>query len=317
MERDNSDCDAPDMDMTVGEYWEAGMNISFGLILSENKAEARGIYLEDPRYIRVYRSEADRASGDVAYYVLERGHDYKIEEPDLDFRFEFQTEIYHPMLVDGVPKSVKIQYKKDAGVEYGILEETENMSWLQGRNTLRGQLEMSKTVLDPAGNVDESNDEMFEFIVTLENDSDPGPFYNEPGNPDEQNIPWYGVEDTETGAILYYHKIEPLEDGSIEYVDELTACVNGNYNNGLKDGYAGNIMVQESRNKVTADIRMNAKDKWVITNVPGSPGAMSSRVGTTPEGTSMLPRADLLCCQARRFSPAMTLVPAGAPVNAT
>ena len=255
-------------DYTVGDYWEKDLNISFGLILSEGHADARGIYLDDPRYIRVYRSEADRASGDVAYYVLERGHDYKIEEPDLDFRFEFQTEIYHPMLVDGVPKSVKIQYKKDAGVEYGILEETENMSWLQGRNILRGQLEMSKTVLDPAGNVDESNDKMFEFIVTLENDSDPGPFYNEPGNPDEQNIPWYGVEDTETGAILYYHKIEPLEDGSIEYVDELTACVNGNYNNGLKDGYAGNIMVQESRNKVTADIRMNAKDKWVITNVP-------------------------------------------------
>jgi LPXTG-motif cell wall-anchored protein len=255
-------------DYTVGDYWEKDLNISFGLILSENHADARGIYLDDPRYIRVYRSEADRAADNVAYYVLERGHDYKIEEPDLDFRFEFQTEVYHPMLVDGVPQSVKIQYKNDDGVEYGILEETDNMSWLQGRNILRGQLEMSKTVLDPAGNVDQNNDEVFEFVVTLENDSDPGPFYNDPVDPDEQNIPWYGVEDAETGAILYYHKIEPLEDGSILYVDELTACVNGNYNNGLKDGYAGNIMVQESRNKVTADIRMNAKDKWVITNVP-------------------------------------------------
>ena len=109
-------------DYTVGDYWEKDLNISFGLILSEGHADARGIYLDDPRYIRVYRSEADRASGDVAYYVLERGHDYKIEEPALDFRFEFQTEVYHPMLVDGVPESVKIQYKNDGGVEYGILE---------------------------------------------------------------------------------------------------------------------------------------------------------------------------------------------------
>ena len=257
-------------DYTVGQYWEAEMNISFGLILSENKAEARGIYLEDPRYIRVYRSEADRARGNVAYYVLEKGHDYQIEEPALDFRFEFQTEVYHPMLVDGVPRSVKIQYKKDNGIEYGLLEETENITWLQGKNVLRGQLEMTKTVLDPAGNEDTKNDEVFEFVVTLENNSDPGPFYNEPGNPDEQNIPWYGVEDVDTGVILYYHQIEPLEDGSILYVNEQTACRDGNYNNGLLDGYAGNIMTQVggSRNKVTADIKMNARDKWVITNVP-------------------------------------------------
>ena len=32
----------------------------------------------------------------------------------------------------------------------------------------RGELDMSKTVLDPAGNNDTENNEVFDFIVTLE-----------------------------------------------------------------------------------------------------------------------------------------------------
>ena len=306
------------LDYTVGDYWEEDLNISFGLILSENKAEARGIYLDDPRYIRVYRSEADRASDNVAYYVLEKGHDYKIEEPALDFRFEFQTEVYHPMLVDGVPRSVKIQYKKDNGVEYGILEETENMTWLQGKNVLRGQLEMTKTVLDPAGNEDMDNDEVFEFVVTLENNSDPGPFYDEPENPDEQNIPWYGVEDATTGKILYYHRDEPLEDGSILYVDEQTACNYGDYNNGLKPGYSGNIMTQVngSRNEVTADIKMNAKDKWVITNVPaGTTYKIEER--NLKEGYAFVKAEQTTGSTIQVSAPADPIITGSVPMNTT
>ena len=177
---------------------------------------------------------------------------------------------------------------------------------------------MSKIVLDPAGGEDQNNDDVFEFVVTLENTSDPGPFYNDPSSPDEQNVPWYGVEDAESGAILYYHRIEPLEDGSILYVNEQTACRDGNYNNGLLDGYAGNIMTQVggSRNKVTADIKMNARDKWVITNVPaGTTYKIEER--NLKEGYAFVKAEQTTGSTIQVSAPADPIITGNIPMNST
>ena len=282
----------------VGTRWVKGLDISVGLMLSPAYAVERNIFLEDQRYIPVYSSleEASSNEDNILYYVLETGHDYLIDEPALDYRFDFETEVYHPMLVDGQPQNVKVEYKTVGGKTVGIMSETgEALSVMQGRNILRGELDMKKTVLDPVGNEEPDNTEVFDFIVTLENNTDPGPFYNgtrqkvdDQGNPvvddggnpvmepipDEQNIPWYGVHRNGKPAdeIYYYHLDEPLENGDIVYVDEKTACVGGNYLNGLREGYSGNQMIPDTDrplNKVSAEIKINAQETWTITNVPG------------------------------------------------
>ena len=257
----------------VGRVWEKDLNISYGQLLSPQNAVDRYLDTTDARYIPIYESEEAHANGDISYYVLEKGHDYLVTEPTLDYRFEFQTEVYHPMLVNGEPSNVKIEYKGTAGNEYGLLEETEGSSVLSGANVMRGDLKMRKLVVGPDGAVDPDSNEVFDFIVTLSNDSEPGPFYIDTNNPDEQHIPWYGVQHNGTGEVFYYHKKEPLADGSIEYANELTACVGGNYLNGLLDGYEGNIMVQDAatpQNKVTAEIKIRATDVWTITNIPSN-----------------------------------------------
>ena len=285
----------------VGTIWKKDLDISVGLMLSPEYAQEHNIFLDDPRYIPVYSSqEAASANGPIQYYVLETGHDYLIDEPALDYRFDFETEVYHPMLVNGEPQNVKVEYKTIGGKTVGILTETGvALSAMQGRNILRGELDMKKTVLDPVGRVEADNTEVFDFIVTLENNTDPGPFYNgtrqkvdNEGNPvvdengdpvmepdpDEQNIPWYGVhaikvvEGVEQEVVYYYHQDQPLESGDILYVDELTACEGGNYLNGLREGYSGNQMIPDEEhptNIVSAEIKINAKETWTITNIPG------------------------------------------------
>lgn len=260
----------------VGTIWEKDLDISYGLMISPSYAAEHDLYLDDPRYIPIYANDADRLSGTVSYYVLEKGHDYKIDEPALDYRFDFKTEVYHPMLVDGVSSNVKIAYH---GNDYGILEKSGDESILKGTNVLRGELKLRKIVLDMDGARDTDNDAVFDFKVTLTNNNDPGPFYDDPDNNDEHNIPWYGVKLNGEGEYLYYHKTEPNPDGSYEYTDELHACVGGNYINGLLEGYEGNRMtpitsdgtpVDEDTpaNYVTADIKIKATDEWIISNIP-------------------------------------------------
>ena len=251
----------------VGTTWREGLDISFGLMLNPTNAQTRGIVVSDneghlhadDRFIPIYLSEEDHASGNIAYFVLEKGHDYKIEEPSLDYRFEFETEVYHPMLVDGNPESVRVHYYKDANnKEYGLLQESGDLSALHGTNILRGELKMDKVVLG-----EHNNSDLFTFNLTLENDGAPFTVAGE-------HVPWYGVQETSDGEVLFFHKIQPNADGSIEYVHERDACVNGNYSTGgLRDGYAGNIMNHDSNSKVTATITIKATETWTIANVPG------------------------------------------------
>ena len=258
-----------DIPHQVGRIWEKNLDISYGQMISPANAALRHLYMGDPRYIPIYTSEAARQAGTVSYYVLEKGHDYKIAEPALDYRFEFQTEIYHPMLVNGTPSNVKIRYAGND--EYGILEEAESDSVLKGRNVLRGALTLHKVVIGPDGETVADSDAVFDFKVKLTNNDEPGPFYDDPVNVDEHNIPWYGVKINREGEYLFYHEIEPNPDGSYNYTDELHACVDGNYNNGLRPGFDGNRMIPDEdtpRNVVTADIKIRATDEWNIANIP-------------------------------------------------
>ena len=261
---------------TVGTIWEEPLDIAFGLMLTPAKAAEHRIDLNDTKYIPVYSSIEDASDPNKSplYYVLEKGHDYWLEEPQLDYRFDFNTDIYHPMLVDSVPRDAKITYipaaESGAGREIGILKsitpEDQRLSALSGENVLRGELSLKKNVIGLDGQPDNRKMHSFPLEITLENDT--GPFYNIPNSPNEQNVPWYGIQIGGTGEILYYHTFKA--DGSIEYVNEATACIDGHYNNGLKNGYYGNVMDEhDDKTITTVTINIYPTDKWTITNIPG------------------------------------------------
>lgn len=109
---------------------------------------------------------------------------------------------------------------------------------------------------------------VFPIHVSLYNTD--GKFYNIPGNPDEQNVPWYGVQVNGEGDLLYYYKLN--EDGTFShYCDEHEACINGHYNEGfVSDYYHGNIMAEigDDHKTVEADLYVSPTDVWTITNLP-------------------------------------------------
>ena len=254
---------------TVGTIWEEPLDIAVGLMLSPERAAEEGIDLTDPKYIPLYESED---STEVLYYVLEVGHDYHIDEPTLDYRFDFNSEVYHPMLVDSFPRDAKIEYKTVGGRTIGILKEispeNEKVDTLTGENILRGELKIEKFALDQDGNPDNSAEakaKVFPMTVTLFNDD--APFYNGE-TAAEHNVPWYGVQINGEGDYLYYHTTD--EHGNVHYAHEHDACVDGDYTHGVKDGYEGNSMTETQDHKTaTATIYVSPRDVWTITNIPG------------------------------------------------
>ena len=259
---------------TVGSVWEEPLDIAVGLMLTPDKAAERGIDVNDHKYIPVY-AENDTSRSHILYYVLEIGHDYTIDEPALDYRFDFHADVYHPMLDNGVLKDVKIDYDNTGEREIGVLKyitpEGQKLSALRGENILRGELTLEKLVVGEDGELDTSDaakSRIFPITVTLNNSS--APFYNIEGNSAEQNIPWYGVKINGQGSTLYYHKLD--ENGAFSYYcDEYEACIDGHYDKGLKEGYRGNVMTGSDDCKTAAAILyVSPQDIWTITNIPGN-----------------------------------------------
>ena len=270
-----------DRTYTVGTKWEKQLDISIGLMITPDKADDHSIDVEHDFKIRPVYAEDDEDRETVLYYVLETGHDYTIDEPQLDYRFDFETNVYHPMLVNNVIKDVEIEYKEEGGRIIGILKnitpEGEHLSALTGKNVLRGELKMKKKVLDTAGNEDnsdEANAKVFPLTITLTNDpgdGSTGPFYNIDGNAAEQNVPWYGIQTEDDETTLYYHKVDS-EGKFLYYCNEHEACIGGNYINGIDrdNGYRGNMMTaSEDFITATATIYVKPKETWTITNIPG------------------------------------------------
>lgn len=255
----------------VGTIWEEPLDIAVGLMLTPEMALEREIDLSDEKYIPIYAKD-DTAHETILYYVLEKGHDYSIDEPTLDYRFDFSSEEYHPMLVDSVLRDAKIKYQSAGGREIGILESitppTERLSALRGDNVLRGELMLKKKVIDSDGNdVSEAvKSTEFPFHITLYNED--GKFYNIEGNTDEHNTPWYGVQVNGEGETLYYHKLN--EDGTFShFCDEHEACIEGSYNEDLKPYYHGNMMTESTDHKTAeVDLYVSPTDIWTITNIP-------------------------------------------------
>lgn len=176
--------------VTIGTRWVEDFSIATGHMLSEARMNELG--LDKTAY-------PTAQYGDVTYYILEPGHDYTIKEPDqgMGYEFDFVAPVYHPMLVDGVLKSVNMIASGEAisidKIEDIAVDEN-GASSLKVENTLRGYIHLNKVVVDKDDKQVPSDTTKFTYDITLNNagDGEGGPF-------EGTHIPWYGVNE------LFYH----------------------------------------------------------------------------------------------------------------
>ncbi len=143
-------------------YWKQTAAIAPGILLSKTKAEAAGIDTSDYKSVTV--------DGTV-YYVLDEGHEYTVtEEGDTDLHFEFDTQIYHPMLVDGIMKDLSFEVDSNGKIVDGSTAKVDdaNLTEIKGTNKLKGGVDIRKEVYQPdmTTKIADCTDE-FAFKVTL------------------------------------------------------------------------------------------------------------------------------------------------------
>ena len=266
----------------VGTRWAADFSIATGLMLSEARMDDIG--LDKTAY------PSGKIDG-VTYYILEEGHDYTISEPGLTFEFDFEAPTYHPMLVDGVLKSVNFTINEEQEdnrnkvtfEKVTALDIEQGISSLRIVNTLRGYINLDKVVVGTDGKTPVKDDNTkFEYTVILENSTKPGPFTH-----DGSHIPWYGINDLyyhteDEDGTLHYYQVTPLEEGQVRVKDEDSNTFIGYCDNfkevvgpqevTLEDETVlelhGNQMDWTSDNYVSATLQITPKETLNIANVP-------------------------------------------------
>ena len=264
----------------VGTRWAEDFAIATGLMLSEEHMDARGL------------DKSAYPSGiwnGVTYYVLETGHDYtiieKIDEESaskVGYEFDFVSPVYHPMLVDGVLRSVNYTKTGDSITITSMTDATVDLQSLQVQNTLRGYINLEKVVLGKDGRTPVPEDDTkFEYRVELRNATDPGPFTVE-----GDHVPWYGI------SGLFYHDAEynyyqayPTAEETITLTDEhgntfiatstdfeesVGPATLSYTDNGVEKTLVlyGNQMEHNSDNYVSATIKISQGEVLNIANVP-------------------------------------------------
>ena len=112
------------------------------------------------------------------YYIINDGHEYKItEEWGEDLHFEYVTDDYHPMIVDGQLMNIKFNRVGNNGViEDGSTAEVldPEMTAVYAKNILKGGLTIQKVVMkeDRTTEVADSADE-FTFEIQLMKEGSP------------------------------------------------------------------------------------------------------------------------------------------------
>ena len=263
-------------EVEIGTHWASDFSIATGLMISQNRAEAIG--LDQTAYpSAVYNN--------VTYYILEEGHDYTIEEPELTYEFDFSAPVYHPMLVDGVLSNVAIT---KSGNTYSITSinniasDQSGVSSLVIENTLRGYIHLNKVVVDSNGTQLPQDNTKFTYTVTLTNRN---PVF------EGDHIPWYGINGLfYHDADFNYYQAEPLtEPGTLSLKDEsgnvYTAACAGTFNPDIigptqvtytdPDGntrtiqlYGNQLTASEGNTKASAELRINQNEILNIANVP-------------------------------------------------
>ena len=125
-----------------------GHHIATGLMVSAGEAEESGLNVSG------YRAVTFEGK---TYYVLEDGHDYQFIEHDIDYHFELENKIFHPMVVDGEKMDVTF-------VGHKVTKMTK-LSTLTAVNTLKGGINIQKLIVNKNGNDIATTDIETEFVI--------------------------------------------------------------------------------------------------------------------------------------------------------
>ncbi|MBR0397118.1 MAG: LPXTG cell wall anchor domain-containing protein [Eubacterium sp.] len=175
---------------SIGTTWKKDFAVPTGLMLSEERMDALG--MDKSLYPSgTYPVNSDDPNSEVkTYYILEDGHDYTIKERNLSYEFDFNADVFHPMLVDGKMQNVNFTKNGTTVNITNMTNTTGGLSSLKVENTLRGYIHLEKHVVDESNNLIDSDKTKFEYTIELTNDD--APFVG-------THIPWYGING------LYYH----------------------------------------------------------------------------------------------------------------
>ena len=195
-----------------------GKRIRIGTRWSNEFAIATGLMLSDVNHIISLGLDPDDYAtatyNGKTYYILEKGHDYNVEEvSELGYEFDFISPSFHPMLVDG--KLMNVVF--DGGIGEEKLKPTDHFvvtsitpapggsGKLLIANKLRAYINIEKLVVDKDGKTPlPEDDTIFKYMIDLQSPLNPGPF-------EGTHVPWFGIndlhyhtEDEETGDYTYY-----------------------------------------------------------------------------------------------------------------
>ena len=146
---------------------------------------------------KIYNSSFQRVKyGSDTYIILETGYSYEITEDDIDLHFELDTDIYHPMVVNGTLRTVKSGVD-DSGnrVITDISQDSTGLTTLTATNNLKGGLDVQKfvTTKDDASDFVTTDETFFTFKIKLQKSStDPTPVYTTRDQFDENGKPISG-----------------------------------------------------------------------------------------------------------------------------
>jgi LPXTG-motif cell wall-anchored protein len=101
------------------------------------------------------------------YYIIETGHYYYVTEDNIDWHFELETVLYHPMMVNGRLKNVTF-ITDDEGNITGV-EDIVDMTEVSAANSKTAELDITKKIVDNTGNMTQSqmDAETFTYKISL------------------------------------------------------------------------------------------------------------------------------------------------------
>ncbi|MGI6744010.1 MAG: DUF5979 domain-containing protein [Eubacteriales bacterium] len=233
---DNPDpIELPDSAITVEKSWNDTLDLTLRPDSITFEVKKDGEYYMDVvlNEVNSWTQQIHAAPGVIAGGVtLEEGHDYSVTEPEIGDQYEIESNVFHPMLVDGTMTP-----------ENGSLTIT---------NNLKGRLSIAKTVTAEEGDTPPADAE-FRIKVTFIKDgtswdgASNGATYSIGGTTPPAPMPADGIITLKAGETAIIYNIET----GVEYtVEELTADIPAEFefvpgsSTGLTGTIAANTMHQ-------------------------------------------------------------------------
>ena len=243
------------------------------------------LYQDTVKYPRV-------TYGSDTYATLETGHKYIITEDNTDLHFELNTDVYHPMVVDGKLKTVK--FSEDGKSITEMSPENTELTTLTATNDLKGGLEVHKivTTKDDKSDTVTTDESFFTFNIKLQKSStDTTPVYTTPEqlNPDGSTI---------SGSLGYriFASVEIPDDAANVAEDKSSYEFDGNT---FRASYSetGDITGYTARGTVPSSgeltIKIRQSDRIRAVNIPAGTYYIVTEVeNTIPSGYELLDKSN-------------------------